>query len=138
MRRFNLEREKRLRNFTAYRLSEADCATLYTSVTGKELPKRERRRFFISYSHKDTLFTERLVHDLKDSNLIDIWIDTSVIGKDGASEAEVIDAVGPGIRSCELLLLALSENSVQSSWVEREVGIANLFRGYRNPSPSLH
>jgi hypothetical protein len=61
MRRFNLEREKRLRNFTAYRLSEADCAMLYTSVTGKELPKRERRRFFISYSHKDTLFTERLI-----------------------------------------------------------------------------
>jgi TIR domain/HEAT repeats len=115
-----------------YKLSEGDCAKLYTSVTGNVLPMEQDRRLFISYSRKDSGFASRLVDDLRRAH-VTVWIDSVVIANDDASEGEVIDAVAPGIRSSEFLVTVLSQHSAASAWVDREMRIARLFQRYRNP-----
>jgi hypothetical protein len=74
---------------------------------------------FISYSSKNQEFADRLYADLQ-SNGVRCWF----APKDIAIGARVRDAIDEGIRDKDRVLLILSEQSVSSSWVEKEVETA--------------
>lgn len=74
---------------------------------------------FISYSNKDRGFVERLAADLRNRGLY-VWCDRWEL-KVGDSLIEKINA---GITSQDYLIIVLSETSVRSQWVMRELNAA--------------
>lgn len=70
---------------------------------------------FISYSHGDKEFVERLVLDLENEG-IRVWLDEKEI-KVGDSISRKVEE---GISNCDFFCLVISSNSAQSNWVERE------------------
>jgi hypothetical protein len=74
---------------------------------------------FISYSHRDEAFAQRLYADLRAKG-VRCWLATEDL-KIGGRSREEIDA---SIRSHDKLLLVLSEHSVLSTWAETEVETA--------------
>ena len=74
---------------------------------------------FISYSNKDTEFVDRLYADLQSRN-VRCWLDKEDL-KIGDKFRKRIDEA---IRFHDKLLLVLSEHSVGSGWVEKEVETA--------------
>lgn len=77
------------------------------------------RHIFISYNHHDRNFVERLASDLKKLGF-SVWWDEWEI-KVGDS---IIQKVGDGIRQSAFLAVVLSPHSIESPWVQREVGSA--------------
>jgi len=71
---------------------------------------------FISYSHKDELFTQRLHNDLQNKD-VRCWF----APEDMKTGDEMRDTVFQAIRFRDKLLLILSGNSVNSEWVKDEV-----------------
>jgi hypothetical protein len=86
------------------------------SLVGKPI---EYYSCFLSYSSKDTEFAKRLYADLQ-ARGIRTWFAPEDL-KIGDPLKPVIDQ---SVRSHEKLLVVLSEHSVASSWVEREVEAA--------------
>ena len=80
---------------------------------------KKRKGIFISYSHQDKEFVDRLVQNLQNSG-ISIWVDSVEI-KLGDS---LIERIGEGIDKMEYLAVVLSPDSVNSSWVKKEVEVA--------------
>ena len=78
---------------------------------------------FISYSRKDLIFVERLAKDLESAGL-DVWYDLS--GLDGGTRwgREIQGA----IQRCQVFVVVLSPNSVDSEWVEKEFMYANSLK----------
>ena len=74
---------------------------------------------FISHSHQDKEFVERLAHDLQFYG-IRVWIDDAELGVGDSLIQKVADA----IEACEYLVVVLSPHSVGSAWVEKELQIA--------------
>jgi hypothetical protein len=74
---------------------------------------------FLSHSHNDKAFARRLARDLKRTGAR-VWIDEAEL-KIGDS---LIEKIREGIDKMEYLGVILSSNSVNSSWVRREVDIA--------------
>ncbi len=71
---------------------------------------------FISYSSKDEVFAEKLLHDLQERG-VRCWY----APKDMPIGARILDTIYGAIRQREKLLLILSEHSVDSEWVRDEV-----------------
>jgi TIR domain/Pentapeptide repeats (8 copies) len=71
---------------------------------------------FISYSTNDAEFAERLEADLQD-NGVRCWFAPHHL----PIGAKILDGIDAAIRQREKVLLILSENSIQSEWVEDEV-----------------
>ncbi len=78
-----------------------------------------RKTVFISYSHHDRKFVERLAKRLKKLEF-DVWWDQWEI-KVGDS---IIQKVADGIKNSAFLVVVLSRNSVKSSWVQKELNTA--------------
>ena len=76
-------------------------------------------RVFISHSHRDHSFAERLAHDLAIRG-VDVWYSEWEM-KPGDS---LIRKVAEGIVSSGVMIVLLSENSVNSEWVEKELALA--------------
>ena len=74
---------------------------------------------FISYSHKDKKFVNRLFRDLEKAGT-SVWLDQKKI-KVGDS---ILQKVAEGISGCDFFCLVISENSVNSNWVVREYDTA--------------
>lgn len=74
---------------------------------------------FISYSHKDEAFAQKLYADLQQHG-VNCWIATEDI-KIGDKLRPTIDR---SIRTQDKLLLILSKHSIASDWVEQEVEAA--------------
>jgi hypothetical protein len=74
---------------------------------------------FISYSHKDEQFAERLHSELQ-RNGVRCWY----APHDLPIGARIRPAIDSSIQVYDKLLLVLSENSVNSQWVEQEVETA--------------
>lgn len=83
--------------------------------------KKEKNKIvvFLSHSSKDKDFVRQLAGDLTKNN-IDIWLDEQMI-KVGDSIAEKISQ---GLAESDYFLVALSNNSVQSEWVKKELNHA--------------
>ncbi|NIM16145.1 MAG: TIR domain-containing protein [Candidatus Aminicenantes bacterium] len=80
-----------------------------------------RKILFISYSHKDKKFVNRLIDNLKNAvdlnqGKLEIWIDKDEI-KVGDSISKKVEA---GICACDFFCLVISGNSLESPWVEQE------------------
>jgi hypothetical protein len=98
------------------------------SLTGKAL---EFYSCFISYSTKDQEFADRLYEHLQNKG-VRCWFapDDLKIGDRFQEEIE------QSIRLYEKLLIILSENSVNSDWVEREVQAA-MEKEHRSPGDTV-
>ena len=79
---------------------------------------KKKKHIFISYSHKDKEFTNRLVDDLRSQGL-DVWIDDGEI-KIGDY---LIDRISDGIKSCLLFICIVSKNYKTSKWCKHEIKI---------------
>jgi hypothetical protein len=77
------------------------------------------RKVFISHSHLDQLFAERLAKDLGKHGL-DVWYSEWQM-RPGDS---LTQKVAEGITSSGSMVVLLSKNSVQSPWVEKELSLA--------------
>jgi hypothetical protein len=74
---------------------------------------------FISYSSKDIEFTKKLHHDLEREG-VRCWIDREDLKIGDRIRSRIDEA----IRVHDKLLLVLTESSVKSPWVEKEVETA--------------
>ncbi len=95
--------------------SLADEAKAHLEVLNSMLGKR----VFISYSHRDRSFVERLAKELKMTG-IPVWWDEMEI-KVGHS---IIKKVSEGISGATYLAVVLSPSSIESDFVQRELEIA--------------
>jgi hypothetical protein len=74
---------------------------------------------FISYSHQDQRFVDRLVRDLEDRRL-KVWRDGFML----LPGQGIAEKVFNGIANSRCLLCVLSRKSVRSKWVKRELEVA--------------
>jgi hypothetical protein len=74
---------------------------------------------FISYSHADKTFAHRL-HDALQEKGIRCWLDQHQL----LPGDDIYHAVDRGIRLWDKMLLCCSEHSLQSWWVDNEIGTA--------------
>lgn len=74
---------------------------------------------FLSFSIADQLFVKRLYDDLQASG-VHCWY----FPEDVKIGDKIYERVDESIRLCDKLVLVLSETSVNSEWIEREVDIA--------------
>lgn len=95
------------------------------AIFNGEIDADERRgenntpKIFISYSHEDNDFAEKLVVDLQ-NYCLSIWIDRLEM-RPGDSLWEKISR---GMKKSDYLAVILSPDSVKSNWVKKEVKIA--------------
>ena len=71
---------------------------------------------FISYSRKDLEFVKRLASDLKGKK-VDIWVDYLNNWPGDRWRSNVIEA----LKNCEVIIPVLSESSVTSDHVDKEL-----------------
>src|SRR6266566_8014370 len=90
--------------------------TYIRSLVGKPI---EYYSCFISYSSKDDAFARRLYESLQ-SNNVRCWF----APEDLKIGDKIRTGIDEAIRMHDKLLLILSENSVESAWVEKEVETA--------------
>jgi TIR domain len=74
---------------------------------------------FLSHSHADKSIARRLAKDLRAAGVI-VWIDEAEL-EIGSS---LVRGIGEAIDTHDFLIVLLSENSVRSEWVLREVEVA--------------
>lgn len=79
----------------------------------------KKKSIFISHTHSDKLFAERIALDISDYD-INVWIDEAEI-KLGDS---LIQKIREGIDNVDYLAVILSPESIKSEWVKKEVDIA--------------
>ncbi len=84
---------------------------------------------FISYSSKDEVFAKKLYIDLRRLGVL-----CSFAPEDLKIGEVFYNRICDSIRGNDKLLLILSENSIKSSWVQKEVGIASQKEGEDEPS----
>lgn len=77
---------------------------------------------FVSHSHKDDSFAERLVADLRKAGA-DAWLDKTDLGA-GNFQHRISEALG----KCEWFVLVLTQSALESSWVRQEVDAANRLK----------
>jgi hypothetical protein len=76
---------------------------------------------FVSYSHQDDAFTQRLVADLRAAGA-EAWFDIS-----GIDYGDFMGRIDEALRQCEWLVLVLSPAAIGSQYVKMEVN-AGLHR----------
>jgi toxoflavin biosynthesis protein ToxD len=79
-------------------------------------------KIFVSHSHKDDTFTERLVADLRQAGA-DAWMDKTDLGA-GNFQQHISDALA----DCEWFVLVLTREALASPWVRQEVDAANRLK----------
>jgi hypothetical protein len=86
----------------------------------KNMSVLKKPRVFLSHSSKDKKFIERLSSHLRKSK-IEPWLDTEEI-RDGKPLLKVI--FEDGLPTCDIIIVYLTENSIKSRMVEKEIDAA--------------
>jgi TIR domain-containing protein len=73
-------------------------------------------RIFVSYSHQDSKFADRLVKDLDNLGVSTFYAKLKI--KVGDS---IVEKINIGLSSHDILLVILSNSSVNSDWVKKEL-----------------
>lgn len=81
------------------------------------MDRLNKPRAFLSHSKKDKYFIEKLAADLRKCQ-IDYWVDTEEI-RSGKPWLKVI--FEDGIPTCDVVIVYLTENSIKSKVVEKEI-----------------
>jgi len=89
-------------------------------VLGRRSVEGAMSQVFISYSHKDRPFVQRLVSDLE-AKLPDVRIFYDMLIAPGASWAQ---ALASQIESAEVILAVLSPDYLASQWAQQELNVA--------------
>lgn len=84
------------------------------------------RKVFISYSYNDKQFVDWLTKKLAAEN-INIWYDATDIKSGDAIKKKIAE----GIEASSSIIVVISKNSVQSSWVKYEFNSALLYNSTR-------
>jgi tetratricopeptide (TPR) repeat protein len=71
-------------------------------------------RIFVSYSRRDTYFTQRLVSDLNAAGA-DVWVDQA-----GIQHGNFMERIDEALAQCEWMVLVLTPNSIDSPYVRQE------------------
>lgn len=79
----------------------------------------KQKKVFISHASIDKPMIERLVADLEKMNL-DVWFDAHAINVSDS----IPQAINEGLRDADYVLVALSEHSIRSLWVQMETDAA--------------
>jgi hypothetical protein len=74
---------------------------------------------FISYSHKDTAFVDRLARDLRAQH-VEVWVDRNEL-MPGSNWTNAIESA---LQNADAVLFVVSPNSATSSWVQLETRAA--------------
>src|SRR5262249_18713512 len=77
------------------------------------------QRCFISYNHRDSAFVIQLADALRDA--LNVWVDQQKM-QPGIS---LLDQVATAINVSAYVIPILSKHSVRSSWVRKEIAIAD-------------
>lgn len=101
-------------------------ATAENRHSKSKLTQTKQPVAFLSHSSKDKLFVRKLATDLQ-RRRIRPWLDEREILVGDSLHRRISD----GIEGADFLILVLSEASIQSGWVEREVN-AGLMRELEN------
>lgn len=76
-------------------------------------------RVFMSHSSTDKPFVRRLAHYLEQHNIM-VWIDEAELDIGDS----LISRIGEGIYECDFIAAIISERSVDSAWVQKELQLA--------------
>src|SRR2546429_1372553 len=95
------------------------------------------KKAFITYSHADTVFVDRLVSDLESIQGLSVAFDKRVL-KPGDSLLKLFEEIGES----GFLIPVLSPSSVASNWVKKELSVA-IVREIEEPNtfkviPAIH
>jgi len=82
----------------------------------------EAPRVFISYSHSDKSFAEKIATILRE-NGVDAWWDKWEILPGDSLIEKIFEE---GLRNCDVFLILLSKSSVKSNWVQNELDVAMI------------
>ena len=89
-------------------------------------------QLFISYSHEDRSFVEKLCYDLEKKG-VKYWQDKKEIKVGDSIQRKIRE----GIDSSQYLCVVISKHSVNSGWVEKEVEIATTYELNKNKKKVL-
>ena len=84
----------------------------------------EERKVFVSYSIKDEERVFQLLESLGRSVGTKFWIDKGSIG----SGTRIVEDVFQGIKDCQVVLFMISDNSINSRWIQSEIKFAKECR----------
>ncbi len=84
-----------------------------------KLSDRNPQQIFISYAHQDTKFAHQLADDLSRRNY-QVWIAPNSV----QPGEKWIEAINRGLAESGIFLLLLTENAVNSRWVQNETHVA--------------
>lgn len=82
------------------------------------------KKLFISHSHKDRDFAERLARDLVDQGQ-DVWFDKWEVRPGDSIVSKIFEE---GLSNASAFTIVLSKESVRSKWVREELNIATIRR----------
>jgi hypothetical protein len=100
-------------------ISEDFIEQAYETKENRHQNEKEKIIAFISHSSKDKPIIRQLASDLTKDG-ISVWLDEQMI-RVGDS---IIEKIGQGLAQSDYFLIALSDNSVKSEWVKREMNQA--------------
>ena len=72
-------------------------------------------RLFVSHSHKDDVFTQRLVSDLHAAGA-EVWVDVA-----GIRHGNFMQRIDEALQRCDWMVLVLTPSAIASRYVEEEV-----------------
>jgi hypothetical protein len=80
---------------------------------------KRRPTAFLTYSHADKEIVKQVAHQLLEQG-VNVWYDAHQIG----AGDNIADRVDRGVESADFLVFFMSESSLRSAWVTREVDAA--------------
>ncbi len=90
-------------------------------LSDHETSSSGRSRIFISHSSKDNEFASLVAQELHKANLAP-WIDSAKI----LAGDDILEEIGGGLKTMDLLLFLVSRNALESPWVDRELKFASM------------
>ena len=85
----------------------------------RHLENKDEKVVFLSHSSKDKPFIRQLAADLTEKGIL-VWLDEQQINVGDS----INKAINQGLVESDYFIIALSEHSTQSEWVERELNSA--------------
>jgi hypothetical protein len=96
-----------------------DLTIRIADALSSSLKESTKPTVFLSYSSKDKKFVRALAHRLRKSGIV-VWVDEGeiLIGE------SLISKLQHALEAVDFLVVILSQNSIDSPWVQKEVEIA--------------